>query len=163
MRRLLAVLFTLGLLAAGSVAGQAKRESIQGVWRVVQVTITGPSGRTIRRIQPNLIIFTTSHYSRVEDHAEGRRPILTDVTTASADELRAAWGPFFGEAGTYDLSAGSLLTMRPIVAKNPVAQASQLFSTYAFKLEGDTLVVTQQRDQNGPVANPVTVKAIRAE
>ena len=85
------------------------------------------------------------------------------MTKASADELRAAWGPFVGEAGTYDLTDGNLITMRPIVAKDPAATALESFTTYSYKLAGDTLWVTAERNQNGPVANPVTVKAVRAE
>jgi hypothetical protein len=37
------------------------------------------------------------------------------------------------------------------------------FTTYAYTLDGDTLRVTFQTNQNGPIANPVTVKAIRVE
>ncbi len=56
-----------------------------------------------------------------------------------------------------------MITMRPIVAKNPAVMAPESFSTYSYKLAGDTLWVTLERNQNGPVANPVTIKAIRAE
>jgi hypothetical protein len=160
--RLFVVLFTAALLTGTDAAGKSKRESIQGVWQVVEVTMTGPEARTIRQIQPNLTIITARHYSRIEVHAESR-PIPADLTRASADELRAVWGPFFGEAGTYDVTGGNLITLRPIVAKNPSAMAPGSFNTYSYKLDGDTLWVTARRNQNGPIANPVTVKAVRAE
>ena len=35
--------------------------------------------------------------------------------------------------------------------------------TYSYKLDGNTMSVTQLRNQNGPFANPVTVKAVRIE
>ena len=54
--------------------------------------------------RPNLTIFTARHYSQIHDDAEGARPALKDVTKANADELRAVWGPFAGEAGTYELA-----------------------------------------------------------
>jgi hypothetical protein len=44
--------------------------------------------------------------------------MLADPAAASADELRAVWGPFVGEAGTFDLS-GNVVTMQALVAKNP--------------------------------------------
>jgi hypothetical protein len=163
VKRLLFVLLSVGLLANHDVAAQSKRGSVQGVWRTVEVTMTGPAARTISQLQPNLTIITARHYSRLNVDAEGPRPILEDVTKASADELRAVWGPFVGEAGTYDLTGGNLITMRPIVAKNPAAMAAGSFSTYSYKLDGDTIWVTAERNQNGPVANPVTVKAIRVE
>ena len=53
--------------------------------------------------------------------------------------------------------------MRPIAAKNPAVMGPGVFITYSYKLDGDTMWVTQQRNQNGPFANPVTVKAVRVE
>jgi hypothetical protein len=108
-----------------------------------------------------LTIITARHYSRIQVEAE-TRPVLADVTKATADDLRAAWGPFSGEAGTYVIE-GHAITMHPIVAKNPAAMAAKSFSRWSYKLEGDTLWVTAQANQDGPVVHPVTVKAVRVE
>ena len=137
MKKLLFVVLTVGLLTSQGIAGQAKRGSIQGVW--------------------------ARHYSRINIDAEGPRPIVANVTKASADDLRAVWGPFVGEAGTYEVAAGNLITMRPIAAKNPAVMGPGVFITYSYKLDGDTTWVTQQRNENGPFANPVTIKAVRIE
>ena len=174
--KLLFAVVAVGLLTSQGIAGQrvdrsAERESgskptsIQGVWQAVEVTITGPGARTIaiREPRPNLTIITARHYSRVEVQADGPRPILADVAKASADELRAAWGPFVSEAGTYEVTPDNRITMRPIAAKNPAAMGPGAFITYSYKLDGNTMWVTQQRNQNGPFANPVTVKVVRVE
>jgi hypothetical protein len=162
--KLLLGILTVGLLTSQGVAGQSKRESIQGVWQTVEVTLTGPGARTIaiREPRPNLTIIAARHYSRVNIDAEGPRPIVPDVTKASADELRASWGPFVGEAGTYEV-AGNLITMRPVAAKNPAVMGPGVFITYSYKLDANTIWVTQQRNQHGPFANPVTIKAVRIE
>ena len=162
--RLLLVLLSVGFLTGGSVEAQTKTGSIQGVWQVVEVRMPGsnPSTITIPEPRPNLTIITARHYSRVQVEAEGPRPLLPNVATASADELRATWGPFVGEAGTYEIK-DDLITMRPIAAKNPAAMAHGAFTTWSFKRTGDTLLVTAKGNQNGPVANPVTVKAVRVE
>ena len=163
MRRWILAALGAVLLASQGTAAQPTRQSIQGVWRVVEATITGPGARTIAFAgRPNLTIITAGHYSRVEVQADGPRPILADVAKASADELRAAWGPFVGEAGTYELTPGSV-TMRPIASKNPAVMGPGVYITYAYKLEGDTLSFTQQRNQNGPFANPFTLKLARVE
>jgi hypothetical protein len=162
--KLLAVVFTVVLLSSPGNAGQGKPPSIQGVWRVVEVTLTGPAARTIAFTdRPNLTIFTARHYSRIEVQADGPRPIPADVAKASADELRAVWGPFVAEGGTYEVTNGDLLTVRPIAAKNPAVMGPGVFITYSYKLEGDTIRVTQQRNQNGPFPNPVTFKSVRVE
>ncbi len=164
MKRLLFAALSVGLLTSEGTAAQSAREPIQGVWRVVEATITGPGARTIAFAErPNLTIITARHYSRVEDQSEKPRPIPGDVATATADELRAVWGPFVGEAGTYEVTADHRMTMRPIAAKNPAVMAPGVFITYSYKLDGNTIWLTQQRNQNGPFANPVTVKAVRIE
>ena len=163
------LLAALGVAIVGGQgpAAQSTPQSIQGVWRIVEANIPGPQGGVSRTIpfagRPNQTIFTARHYSRVEVQADGPRPILPDVAKASADELRAAWGPFVSEAGTYELAPGGLITMRPIASKNPAVMGSGVFITYAYKLEGDTLSLTQQRNQNGPFPNPFTLELTRVE
>jgi hypothetical protein len=164
MTKLLVGILVVGLLTSHGIAGPSKGESIQGVWRVAEVTIAGPQARTIAFAErPNLTIITARHYSRVEVQADGPRPIPADVTKASADELRAVWGPFVAEAGTYEVTTGNLITMRPIASKNPAVMGPGVFIAYAYKLDGDTMSMTQQRNQNGPFANPVTFKLVRVE
>jgi hypothetical protein len=165
VKQLVAVLSSVALLTSIDVAAQSKRGSLQGVWQTVEVTVTGPGARTIKipEPRPNLVIVTAKYYSRVEDHSDRPRPIIADVAKATADELRAVWDPFVGEAGTYEVTDVNVITMRPLVAKNPAAMAPGAFITYSYKLDGDTLWVTLQKNQNGPIVNPVTVKAVRVE
>ena len=61
------------------------------------------------------------------------------------------------------MTDGRLITMRPIASKNPAIMGPGVFITYAYKLEGDTLSLTQQRNQNGPIATPFTLKLTRVE
>jgi hypothetical protein len=164
MTKLLVGILVVGLLTSQGIAGQAKGASIQGVWRVAEVTIAGPQARTIAVAErPHLTLLPARHYSRVEVQADGPRPSPADVTKASADELRAVWGPFVAEAGTYEVTTGNLITMRPIASKNPAVMGPGVFIAYSYKLDGDTMSMTQQRNQNGPFANPVTFKLVRVE
>jgi hypothetical protein len=161
---LLFAVLSAWLAASPGVTAQSTRPSIQGVWKVVEATITGAGARTIAfGDRPNLTIITARHYSRVEVQADGPRPVLADVAKASADELRAVWGPFVSEAGTYEVTADGLITMRPIASKNPAVMGPGVFITYAYKLEGNSLSLTQQRNQTGPFANPFTLKLVRVE
>src|SRR4029077_7299244 len=132
--------------------------------RVVEAAIPGATPRTIAFAdRPNLTIITARHYSRVEVQADGPRPILADVAKASLGEVRAVCGPVVSEAGTYEVTPGGVITMRPIASKNPAVMGSGVFITYAYKLDGDTLSLTQQRNQNGPFPNPFTLKLVRVE
>ena len=162
-KRSVLVLLIAGLLTGEGIADE-KSPPLQGVWQAVEITIPGPAKRTITipEPRPNLMIFTARHFSRVQVEAEGPRPAITDATTASAEELRAAWGPFYAEAGTYDVT-GNVVTLRPLAAKNPGAMAPGAYSTWSFTVEGNTLRATAQQNQHGPVANPPTITLLRVE
>lgn len=158
----LAVVLGLTAGAAAPRAADDQRAAFQGVWRTVEVNMPGSPGVTVK---PNatLAIFHGRHYSRVEVHTEQPRPILADPATASADQLRAVWGAFVGEAGTFELSAGNTITMQATVAKNPAAMTNGAASVYSYRLDGNTLTLTQVRTPAGPVPNPATIKLARVE
>ncbi|HTI37387.1 MAG TPA: hypothetical protein VL484_07520 [Vicinamibacterales bacterium] len=163
MKRLLIAALGVGMLSSAGTAAQKTPGSIQGVWQIVEAAISGPEARTLAfKDRPNLTIITARHYSRVEVQSDGPRPILPDVSKATADELRTVWGPVVAEAGTYELS-GDSITMRPAVSKNPAVMGPSVFITYTYKLDGDTLSLTQERNQNGPFKNPFSLKLTRVE
>ena len=150
------------LVATGSrVKASESREAFEGVWKTVEVVVPGPTPQTFRAAA-TLAIFHGKHYSRVEVHTEGARPMLKDPATASADELRAAWGPFVAEAGTFEV-AGNNVTMQATVAKNPAAMMNGATSVYTYQRNGDSLTLTQTRTPSGPSAMPVTIKLARVE
>jgi hypothetical protein len=151
--------------------------SIQGVWRPVSRTIpatTNPGDRsdpfahvpvgTQTNLQPGLMIFTARHYSRTTDTATTPRPTTPEATPAKAtvEQLQARWGPFQANAGTYELS-GSTLTLRPMVAKNPVEQRSGNFARLTVKIDGDRLWLTPIENAAGRIVAGVTTAYVRVE
>jgi len=158
------------LTAVVALNANDSRGAFEGVWRTVEVVVQGPTPQTFRP-GATLAIFHGRHYSRVEVHAEGTRPPLREPATASADELRAVWGPFIGEAGTFELSGKDVVTMQAMVAKNPAAMTYGATSTYSYQRNGDTMTLTQVRSHSGPstslragpAAAPVTIKLVRVE
>src|SRR5579871_5073562 len=107
---------------ARAAAMQSNSTSLQGAWQTVKITIGGSSPRTITVSQPGpyVTLFTAKHYSRTEVQSETPRPLLPDPSKATADELRAVWGPVVAEAGTYEVS-GNTLTLHPLASKSPAA------------------------------------------
>ena len=161
--RTLASLLSVATLFTSGPAGRSNYASIQGVWKTVEVRVGEPAAQTFTNIQPNLTILTGNHYARVEVHADSPRPLIADIAKATADELRATWGTFVAEAGSYELSGTNEMTMRPIVAKKPASMAAGAYTVYSYKLDGATIQVTTVRDQKGPIPIPVTIKAVRIE
>jgi hypothetical protein len=152
-------------MVAGRTAAPSAAESnatVQGVWRTLEVIVPGAGGGTFR---PNatLAIFHGRHYSRVEVHADQPRPLLANPADASAEQLRAVWGPFVAEAGTFEMSGSDAITMRATVAKNPAAMRDGASSVYRYRRQGDTLTLTEVRTPAGPGAQPVTVILTRVE
>src|SRR5215471_13476054 len=107
-----------------------------GVWQLD----SGPSA------QAGLYLFTPTHYSMVL--AATDRPDVADTNKATADELRAIWGPLLANAGTYDIS-GDLLTIRPTVAKFPVVMKAGASEVYRFHIGDKTLTLQQVRNARG--------------
>ena len=81
---------------------------------------------------------------------------------ATADQLRAVWGPFAANAGTFTVSGNTIRSTR-MVAKNPGVMAAGNFQGDTFTLKGDTLTLTNVRNSNGPVLNPGTVRLTRVQ
>jgi len=149
-----------------SQSGAASQETLQGVWRITEVTTTGKDASTNKSPQPSLYIYTARHYSRISVNGTKARPDLRqqDYPTATAAQLLAAWGPsgFAAQSGTYEV-AGGKLTTRALVARGTGPMAPGAFATSSYKLDGKTLTITQERNQNGPVENPTTWKLTRIE
>ena len=164
----LRIVISCGALIVAMVAGRSAAPSaaesnaaVQGVWRTLEVAVSGAAGRTFKP-EPTLAIFHGRHYSRVEVHAEQPRPLLGNPAAASADELRAVWGPFVAEAGTFEVS-GSEITLRATVTKNPAAMRDGASSVYTFRREGDRLMLAEVRTPAGPSAQAITVTLTRVE
>src|SRR6185503_161410 len=112
-------------------------QSLCGVWKPVEVVIDrGPeAGRHTTDVQPGLFIFSQTHYSGMQVRGFQPRPQLGDTPT---DEERGrAFTPFTANAGTYVLE-DSLLTMTPVVSKNP-SQMTGGAVTDRVRVVADTL------------------------
>jgi hypothetical protein len=153
---------TLLVATVSRLTAADSRAVFEGVWRTVEVVVPGPTPQTFRSAA-TLAIFHGRYYSRVEVHAEGARPVLKDPATASADELRAVWGPFVAEAGTFEVTGKNVVAMQAMVAKNPAAMTNGAMSVYTYQRSGDTLTLTQTRTPAGPSAVPVTIKLVRVQ
>jgi hypothetical protein len=139
------------ILVAALGTAFAADSPLVGVWQLD----SGPSA------QAGLYLFTPTHYSMVL--AATDRPDVADTNKATADELRALWGPLLANAGTYDIS-GDLLTIRPTVAKIPVVMKAGANEVYRFHIEGTALTLQQVRNARGiTVAQAATLKFIRVE
>jgi len=125
---------------------------LEGVWQVKDVGGMPVAG---------LYVFTGTHYSMM--FATKDRPQIDDTNKATADELRAMWGPMAANAGIYEVS-GNLVTIRPIVAKIPIVMKEGANEVYAFRIEGNILSLTQQRNARGvAVQNANTIRLMRVE
>ena len=149
------------IVAAVSGVGQPKRGSLEGVWQAVEVKHTGDHPMTITP-GPNLTLFSAKHYSRIDVQSAKPRPSLANPASATAEQLREVWGPLVAEAGSYEID-GNLVTLRPIVSKNPAAMAPDAAIAYSYQVTGDTLMLRAEREFNGPVTQPFTVKLTRVE
>ena len=139
------------LLATALSTALAADSPLVGAWQLDP----GQSG------QAALYLFTPTHYSMLLATID--RPDIADMSKATADELRAIWGPVLANAGTYEVS-GDLITIHPLVAKIPVVMKPGANEVYRFRIEGKTLTLRQVRNARGvAVDSAPTFKFVRAE
>lgn len=162
MRRI-AKIVVLGVVLSTGVASAQSQGSIQGAWRLAEISTTGANGSTNRAPQPSLYLFTAKHFSITRVTSDTARPPLKDPAKVTEAEALAIFGPFQAIAGTYEVAAGSLSTILT-VAKQPQAMApgSKPF-VYSMTLQGNTLTLVQKSGTQGPTTNPVTFKLTRVE
>jgi hypothetical protein len=156
-RTALAALAALALVAGASGAAAAtkgKAGSIEGVWKVTDVVITGANPLKIPHPQESLYIFSGGHYANVVvtgDKPRTASPAFKDpAKPTDAEKLTRyeEWAPFGGQAGTYAVK-GAKLTRTPIVAKAVAAVAAGAYDA-DMKLTADTLVLTTHASAGQP-------------
>ncbi len=124
--------------------------TLQGAWPVSNP----PSGLAERSA------VSAKHYSMMA--ASTGRPDITDLSNATADDLRALYGPMVGNAGVYEI-AGNQVTIRPVVAKIPIVMKPGAYEVYEFKVENNNLTLTQRRNVRGPVERGAVWTLTRVE
>ena len=157
MRQRFNCLLIVLLLAVGAAA---QSRSIQGVWKLTE-QVSG--GQTKAMTQPSVYIFTKKHYSIIYVTGDAPRTAIADLSKATADELLSTFVTnFIANAGTYELKGGKLTT-RPIVAKSPNLMQPDRWMTSSVTINGNTMTITPENTNSGPVQNPATSKLTRIE
>jgi hypothetical protein len=165
--RALVVALCLTIPTVGSAQNSAAKQSLQGVWKTVEVMTTGSNATTIRNPQPNLVIFTKGHYSQLAVLGGQPRPQFepatdpTKLTDAEKIARYEQWSRFAANAGTYEVK-GTTLIRRPLVAKNETVMAKNSSLEGEFKLEGNTLWITTKSVPGQP-AGETRAKLKRVE
>ena len=132
-------------LAAEFPGQDQKKPQLEGAWQVAEVvppaTSANPKPTPVTSPQPGLLIFTKGYYSGMSVTATQPRTAAappkdpSNLTDAEKLARYEQWAPFIANAGTYEVK-GSTLTLRPMVAKNPSAMASDSTIIWELKQEG---------------------------
>ena len=158
---LLLVGFVIGCRgASGTLEGAQSASSpdpLQGAWQLVESTAS--TGNVVGN-RPALRLFVDGHFSLVREAGTAARPTTPLDSTSTAAEIRAVWGPFEAQSGTYEILGDTVVT-RPVVEKRPDLMAPGTFRRSTYRTAGDTLWVTFIANQNGPTADPITDRFVR--
>ena len=153
-RRAILSALLLVFVPIASLAQQRAASPIDGVWRITERADTGANSSTIKSPQPSLLIFAFGHYSWLSiNGTEPRKQpaALVEGKLTDADKIARfeEWQPLTANSGTFEVKGSSLIT-RPLVAKNVGVMASTDPVVREFKLEGDTLWLTQRSTGASP-------------
>jgi hypothetical protein len=133
-------------------------DPLQGAWQLLETTAAS-SGDVLGN-RPALRLFVDGRFSLVRELGTAPRPAVIIDSTATAAEIRAAWGPFEAQSGTYEIVGDTLIT-RPVVEKRPDLMAPGTFRRSTYRMAGDTLWVTFVANQNGPIPSPIIDEFLR--
>ena len=162
MRAFLMAAAVVGIVAATTDVGfsQAKPStspSIQGVWKITELVRTGADATKNSNPQPSLYIFTARHYSIISVNGTQARPPVpafknpdkpTDAEKLATYDM---WQPVAANSGTYEIK-GTTLTRRASVAKNVTVMTTAPPNVAEFKIQGNTLVLTNKSAAGQPVS-----------
>jgi hypothetical protein len=162
--RVIGVIVGFVVLVSASVwvAAQSGESGLQGAWTVQELSYANPPTYNPINNPIGLMLFNGRHYSMIRLRNSDRPDFGRYAAgTATADQLRAIWGPLQAHAGTFEV-AGSTLTVLPTVAKNPRLMDPDSSFEYSFTLAGDTLTLATVRINN-EAGNLSTMRLTRVQ
>jgi len=134
---LMVVMFSVTLAAQSGARGP-----LEGAWKVAEIVVTGAGASNVSNPQPGLFIFTRTHYSYMWVPGNQPRPLFKAEDPTNAEKT-TAFDSFVANTGTYETS-GTTLTIRPTVARVPNCMGGAAFMRFQFRVEGNTLTLTQK-------------------
>jgi len=174
MKKILFLMFTAALLVYSSPGFTQKKNQLDGVWKVVEVTIPGairsPSSSmkdtTIGNPQPGLLIFTKGYYS--VNVLRGTQPRSAVEAAKDPNNLTDAeklarfdeWQPLVANSGTYE-TKGSTIVRHPVVAKSVEVMNARDPLTQEFKIEGNSTLFLNPTPEHAKTEP--RIKLIRVE
>lgn len=133
---------TLMVLCTTIVSAQSStKKSIEGVWKVTEIVVTGEDASNVPNPQPGLIIFTQKHYSVMWVPGNQPRSLFKGENPTNEEKI-AAYDSLVANSGTYEIAEGTL-TLHPMVARSPNFMAGGV-SKNQLRIEGTTLWLTQK-------------------
>ena len=133
---------TLMVLCTTIVSAQSStKKSIEGVWKMTEIVVTGEDALNVPNPQPGLIIFTQKHYSVMWVPGNQPRSLFKGENPTNEEKI-AAYDSFVANSGTYEVAEGTL-TLHPMVARSPNFMAGGV-SKNQLRIEGTTLWLTQK-------------------
>jgi hypothetical protein len=141
------------------VGSPTSRSPIDGAWRTVSITTTGPEGTTNDSPEPGLRLYAGGHYSVLQ--LTRTRPAQFSANPTAQEQLDI-WSALTANTGTFEVS-GDVVRSVALVGMSPAVMApGRAPAVRTFRISGDTLWLTQVANAAGPVANPITEKLVRA-
>ena len=141
------------------VGSATNRSPLDGAWRTVAITTTGPEGTTNGSPEPGLRIYVGGHYAQLQ--LNGPRPAAFSDNPTDQERVDV-WGMLTANSGTFEVS-GDTVRSRAVTAMNPAVMAADRPATVrTWSIQGDTLRLTVLEQAGAAVANPTTETLVRA-
>lgn len=126
----------------------ASAQSIQGVWRRVQLETEGGPNPGIRQSEPALLIYTENYFMWTMVQGEGPRPMLPPSGEATDTQIADAARRYTGISGTYEIDGSTITYTREVAwVPNNMVAPNNVQVREIVTLTDDTLETTGGRNQ----------------
>jgi hypothetical protein len=135
-------------------------DPLRGAWSQLD-RVAVDDGRLLNN-QPGFRLYVDGYHAFIRVNGTEPRAPFVD-STATVEDLVAAWGPAFtASSGTYEVAGDSVIE-RNVVAKNPDGMAPDSYAVNRLDRAGDTLRLTGVGGSAGPtpIANQGTGRYVR--
>ena len=138
----------------------AVAKDVTGAWQLQEIRTA--DGKATKFSNANQYLFTNGHFSIIR--IEGDTPRSTESwTTMTPDQVVDTYVKQFSASGGSYALKGETLTMKTTIAKNPNIMTRGDWISYAVTFDGDTITLTAESTNEGPIKNPMAMTLVRLD
>lgn len=145
----------------GAASATPAADPLEGAWQVTEITRTTRDGKVVTSPRPGLRLFADGQYTWLYINSDTLRSKIPEYDSVTLPQILGAFGPVFSANGGPYTVSGDTITFALAITKNPNLMFAGSFRSGTYRIVADSLWITDVATNEGPTANPTTMKHVR--